>query len=275
MTDPEENVTTFVYSATGNVTYQFEFYDGREFTADASSYNADGRLTSQSDALGYPTTYTYDHVGNQLTVTDQNGNTTTTVYDSMNRVIETIAPLGVTVSYTYDKSGNQQTVTDALGHTTTTLYDALDRATTIISAVERDHDDHLRCGRSRDQPDRSRWQHDPWAYDADDRMTTLTEPNGSTVTYVYDKDSELTDTTDEDGRRTTYSYNADGDQTGETWLNSSGHSIYIATYTYDADRRDDRRRRPLRDADLHLRQRRRSWKPTPPPARGRASRPSP
>ena len=58
-------------------------------------------------------------------------------------MIEEIEPLGVTVSYTYDGSGNQQTVTDALGHTTTTLYDALDRATTIISAVSRDHDDHL------------------------------------------------------------------------------------------------------------------------------------
>ncbi len=57
-----------------------------------------------------------------------------------------------------------------------------------------------------------------WAYDADDRLTTLTQPNGSTVTYVYDNDGELTDTTDEDGRRTTYSYNADGDQTGETWV---------------------------------------------------------
>ncbi len=232
---PEENVTTFVYSATGNVTYQFEFYDGHEFTADASSYNANGRLTSQSDALGYVTSYTYDGVGNQLTVTDQNGNTVTTVYDSMNRVLETIEPLGVTVSNTYDGSGNQETVTDALGHTTTTLYDALDRATTTISAVSGtttityDADGHET---SLTDPDGNTTS---WAYDADGRMTTLTEPNGSTATYVYDHDNELTDTTDEDGRRTTYSYDVDGDQTGETWLNGSGSAIYIATYTYNAE----------------------------------------
>ena len=66
-------------------------------------------------------------------------------------------------------------------------------------------------------------------------MTTVTEPNGSTVTSVYDADSELTDTTDQDGRRTTYAYDKDGDQTGESWVNGSGTAIYIATYTYDAD----------------------------------------
>ena len=72
-----------------------------------------------------------------------------------------------------------------------------------------------------------------WAYDADDRLTTLTQPNNATVTYVYDNDGELTDTTDADGRRTTYSYNADGDQTGETWVGAS--PAEKITYTYDAD----------------------------------------
>ena len=72
-----------------------------------------------------------------------------------------------------------------------------------------------------------------WAYDADDRLTTLTQPNAATVTYVYDNDGELTDTTDADGRRTTYSYDADGDQTGETWVGAS--PAEKITYTYDAD----------------------------------------
>ena len=72
-----------------------------------------------------------------------------------------------------------------------------------------------------------------WAYNSDDRLITLTQPNGGTVTYVYDNDGELTDTTDADGRRTTYSYDADGDQTGETWVSAS--PAEKITYTYDAD----------------------------------------
>ena len=125
-------------------------------------------------------------------------------------------------------------MTDGLGHTTTTQYDALNRATTITSALRRDH------RRSRTTPaGREISLTDPvsnktqWAYDSDDRVTTLTLPNSATVTYVYDNDGELTDTTDADGRRTTYSYDADGDQTGETWVGAS--PAEKITYTYDAD----------------------------------------
>ncbi len=110
--------------------------------------------------MGNTTTYTYDGVGNQVTVEDPNTNVTTIVYDSRNRVIEEIEPLGVTVSITYDDSGNQQTVTDALGHTTTTLYDALDRATTLISAVGGITTITYDVGRPRDQPERPGRQHD-------------------------------------------------------------------------------------------------------------------
>ena len=46
---------------------------------------------------------------------------------------------------------------------------------------------------------------------------------------------EVTSTTDADGRQITYSYDQLGRQTGESWLNSMGTSIYNATVTYDAD----------------------------------------
>jgi YD repeat-containing protein len=45
-------------------------------------------------------------------------------------------------------------------------------------------------------------------------VTTLTEPNGHTVTYVYDNDGEVTGMTDADGRRTTYSFDAIGQPRG-------------------------------------------------------------
>ena len=82
-----------------------------------------------------------------------------------------------------------------------------------------------------------------WAYDADDRVTTLTQPNGGTVTYVYDNDDELTDTTDADGRRTTFSYDADGDQTGETWVGASPSRYHVHVR---CRQRADRRGRQLR-----------------------------
>ena len=46
-----------------------------------------------TDGMYHTTTYTYDGVGNRLTVQDPNGNTVTAVYDSRNRLVETIEPL--------------------------------------------------------------------------------------------------------------------------------------------------------------------------------------
>jgi YD repeat-containing protein len=69
-------------------------------------------------------------------------------------------------------------------------------------------------------------------YDAGDRVTQVTEPNGHTVTRVYDSANELTDTTDPNGRRTTYAYDAAGHRVGETWVGASPSERI--TYTYDS-----------------------------------------
>jgi YD repeat-containing protein len=45
----------------------------------------------------------------------------------------------------------------------------------------------------------------------------------------------VTQTTDADGRQITYSYDKRGRQTGETWLNSSGVTIDLVAFTYNAD----------------------------------------
>ena len=68
-------------------------------------------------------------------------------------------------------------------------------------------------------------------------MTSPSVNSGSGVvsSTEYDADGEVTETTDADGRQITYSYDQLGRQTGESWLNSMGTSIYNATFTYDAD----------------------------------------
>ena len=72
-----------------------------------------------------------------------------------------------------------------------------------------------------------------YAYDADSRLVTETDPLGHSTTYAYDADSEVVGITDRDGRQTSYTYNAAGEETSENWLNSSGVSIYTITYAYD------------------------------------------
>jgi YD repeat-containing protein len=234
VTSPLDLTTTYAYNNTGQTTsFAQNGQSGGGPELLNYGYNADEELTTAEDALGNFTTYGYDGLGNEVSVTDPNHNVTTYAYNSTDELTTITNGLGNSTVYGYDPSGNQITVTDALGHTTTTLYDALDRPTTIISAtggITTITYDAAGRETSLTDPDGNVTK---WAYDSDDRVTTLTEPNGHAVTYVYDNDGEVTDMTDADGRRTTYSYNADGDETGETWVGSSPSEII--TYTYDAD----------------------------------------
>ena len=82
-----------------------------------------------------PTLYAYDANGNVTSATDALGNTTGYEYDNLNRKTkETLpAPDGTspltqpTTSYQYDNTGNLIAVTDPLGYTTQYAYDNLGR----------------------------------------------------------------------------------------------------------------------------------------------------
>ena len=78
---------------------------------------------------------TYDAAGNRLTSTDARGNTTSFVYDTLNRLIEVSDPEPFADQkqiFVYDDVGNQRFVTNRRGHTTENVYDVLNRLTEVI-----------------------------------------------------------------------------------------------------------------------------------------------
>ncbi|WIB63333.1 RHS repeat-associated core domain-containing protein [Curtobacterium sp. MCBD17_040] len=108
------------------------------------TYDAFGRLASETDGNSHTTSFTYDNDDRQLTESfsdgthavsnqyDGNGNLTsstsatgtiTNTYDQQNRLTSTVNTAGGgTVSYTYDKASNELTVS-AGGGTATNTYD--------------------------------------------------------------------------------------------------------------------------------------------------------
>ena len=75
------------------------------------------------------TSYSYYDDGQLNTVTDDNGNTTTYLYDALNRlVIETTEDTEVT-SYSYDDNSNMVSMTDGNGSVITNIFDSLNRKT--------------------------------------------------------------------------------------------------------------------------------------------------
>ncbi len=125
VTTPDNAVVTSSFSG-NSVTATDQAGKSRKSVSDAL-----GRLTSvyeDPSGLNYQTTYSYDVLGDLLTVS-QGAQTRSFVYDSLKRLTSAANPESGPVNYTYDNNGNLQTRTDARSITTTIVYDALNRPT--------------------------------------------------------------------------------------------------------------------------------------------------
>src|SRR5439155_12846881 len=94
-----------------------------------------GRLRKETQYPSWPATaptlatqFTYDGSGNQMSLLDPLGQTTTFAYDALNRLTAISYSDGQTanVAYTYDANGDRTGITDGTGSTTYS-YDELGR----------------------------------------------------------------------------------------------------------------------------------------------------
>lgn len=207
--------------------YRYDLAGNLEATIDplgritSNTYDALGRLwttiSPDPDGLQGPLSapasiFRYDVVGNLLSTTDHLGRTTTSTYDSRNRVVSVTQPdadlfdhfSAPMTRYTYDLVGNKTQETDALGNTTDYVYDNLNRLTTTIL------------------PDAL----------VNDRLAR------PTTTFTYDLAGNLTSTTDAAGRITLAYYDILNRKTQDRTADPDGAGIanpsLITLYSYDA-----------------------------------------
>ncbi|MFC1788582.1 RHS repeat-associated core domain-containing protein [Thermodesulfobacteriota bacterium] len=140
--------------------------------------------------------YTYDNVGNRLTMTTLDGLTQYT-YDAIHQLTNVIYPDGSTTSYNLDPVGNRVSeVVDgnAIDYTTNSLNQYTD-----VNG-------------------------DSYAYDANGNLASKTTPSGTTV-YTYDFDNRLVqvDTVTE---TITYTYDPFGRRTSKTTASGTTHYIH-------------------------------------------------
>jgi RHS repeat-associated protein len=96
--------------------------------------NVGGQVTNVVEPGNLQTSYTYDVLGNLLTIA-QNGTTGDTpqtrsfTYDSLSRMLSATTPEAGTSTYNYDANGNLHQATDARSIPVTYSYDALNRLT--------------------------------------------------------------------------------------------------------------------------------------------------
>ena len=221
------------------LTYTYD-HDGNELTAAdysgtyTNGYDAQNRLTAQTDPLGLTLTYQYDAASRVTQRADSAGGVLTYGYDNANRLTsEQFGGSGMTqagVSLGYDAGDELTSVTRYSDAALTTLvgttaygYDAAGRVTAITnknaSAATLSYYDY-----TYDNADRVSTQ--AWG------STTATTTLSGAYTYSYDATNQLLS----DGT-TTYSYDANGNPTTAGYQTGTGNQVTTDgtwTYTYDA-----------------------------------------
>jgi RHS repeat-associated protein len=184
-----------------------------------------GRLTNVwEDPAGvdYLTVYSYDSLGDLLTVVQGGSHNRTFVYDSLKRLTSSTNPETGTVTYTYDPDSNVATKLDARAFTITYAYDALNRMTGKTYS-NGDHAitytyDQTGClglsacynvGRRTGMTDAA--GSESWAYDKMGRELAEQRTSNSitkSTAYTYNLDGSLATLTYPSGRIITYATNA-------------------------------------------------------------------
>jgi RHS repeat-associated protein len=228
--DLADRITKEAYSGgshTLTVTYAYDGAGNLKTQTDASgttSYTYDGRnqvLTKTAASGGGTLTYTYDADGNMLSAKDAGG-TTTYVYNVLNQLSSMTDPTGLLWEFAYNPAGERTTTWfntnssesswagkildtfDASGRITRIQDDNEETPSDVVSDVSYYYTANssaaTTCGGTPPTGDTSLVQYSVnnvtsvtslYCYDGGDRLTKVTNDNGTTYNYGYDGDGDV------------------------------------------------------------------------------------
>jgi RHS repeat-associated protein len=206
MTDAAGQTTKQVYNA-DNELIDVMRPDGSVLVTE---WDADGDMTAQIDGAGHATTYAYDPLDRLVSVADPDGHTTSYRYDADGRTIAMIDAEGQTTEYGYDAAGELTSIAYSDGSTpdVSESYNADGERTEMTDGTGTSTFTYDSLGRMTSATDGA-GATTSYGYDLDGHLTSLTYPNGRTVTRTYDAAGNLISVTDWQGHATHFRYDAD------------------------------------------------------------------
>ena len=211
------------------------------------NYNSAHEPQTYTGADGQAWNYTYNSAGQTLTATDPNKNVTTYKYDSLGRLISVVNANNITaMTFTYDSADRVATRTDSEGYRLKYGYDNLDRVTSVTypDGTTDLYDYSFQSGILAGKPSLDLRKHTDrlgrittYEYDADRRLTSVTEPleeaTTRTTSYTYYEDGTLQSITDSNGNVTHWDIDAESRPISKTYGYGSS-SAETETYAYEA-----------------------------------------
>lgn len=220
--------------------------------------DADGNLTALVSPGGLRSTLGYDALGNLdwfrlpsgaatdlnfgrvpsrlLAAQDPAGHTQDMAYDSAGNLTAHSYPDGSRETYAYDAHGNLTEFVNRAGRAIRLTYNAQDLVTRKTyedgARIDYVYDAHRNVTSATLTPATGAVQVTSLQYDAGDRLTRITYPNGRYVGYAYDAGGRLSQVSTPEGALLIYGYDAAGRlaQVG----NPANPAQPFATYSYDA-----------------------------------------
>lgn len=221
-TAPDGTVTQYSYDDAGNLTTrrtQLTLSEGgTPVTVEThSSFDAKGRLLSQTDAQGHTSRYHYNAAGELTEETDALGRITRHSYNARGEKTETLHPDGLKDNWQYDGNGNEtRSCTGAGSLCTATQYDALDRPIRVTDpAGHTTHSRYDAAGQLIEQID-ARGHSTHFEYDEAGQQIAQTDALSRRSTRAYDLAGNLVQETNPAGERIEHSYNSANQRTSST-----------------------------------------------------------
>ena len=176
--------------------------------SESRAYDELNRLTKITDATNGETVFTYDYLGNRLSVKDPELKTWSFAYDDLGRLKSETDHSGKIISYQPDEANNVYEQTNRLAEVTRITFDRANRPTRA---------DYLKDATS------ETFGYDPagnpssatngsvaysFIWDRLNRLTQKTDGRGKNLSFTFDKVGNILTKTTYQGSTTRYTYNA-------------------------------------------------------------------